>query len=116
MSRSRCCNTGGQGVVGQPQGTARSRWTGGSRRPTQIGEYMATTTKGKEDTFVLQGTVAEALPSGTYRVALDKGHNVLDHLPGKMRTHRIRVLPGDRVQVEISPYDLTRGRIKYRYK
>ena len=82
----------------------------------QIGELMATTTKGKEDTFVLEGTVAEALPSGTFRVALDKGHSVLAHLSGKMRTHRIRVLPGDRVQVEISPYDLTRGRIKYRYK
>jgi translation initiation factor IF-1 len=77
---------------------------------------MAAVTKGKEDTFVLEGTVVEALPSGTFKVELDKGHHVLAHLSGKMRTHRIRVLPGDRVQVEISPYDLTRGRIKYRYR
>jgi translation initiation factor IF-1 len=77
---------------------------------------MTAVTKGREDTFVLEGTVAESLPSGTFRVELDKGHNVLAHLSGKMRTHRIRVLPGDRVQVEISPYDLTKGRIKYRYK
>lgn len=75
-----------------------------------------TASKGKEDTFVLEGVVVEPLPSGTFRVELDKGHSVLAHLSGKMRTHRIRVLPGDRVQVEISPYDLTRGRIRYRYK
>jgi translation initiation factor IF-1 len=77
---------------------------------------MATITSTKEDTFILEGTVAEALPSGMFRVELDKSHNVLAHLSGKMRTHRIRVLPGDRVQVEISPYDLTKGRIKYRFK
>jgi len=77
---------------------------------------MTTSTKGKEDTFVLEGVVVEPLPSGTFRVELDKGHSILAHLSGKMRTHRIRVLPGDRVQVEISPYDLTRGRIRYRYK
>ena len=75
-----------------------------------------TASKGKEDTFVLEGVVMEPLPSGTFRVELDKGHSVLAHLSGKMRTHRIRVLPGDRVQVEISPYDLSRGRIRYRYK
>jgi translation initiation factor IF-1 len=51
-----------------------------------------------------------------FRVELGQGHNVLAHLSGKMRTHRIRVLPGDRVQVEISPYDLSKGRIKYRFK
>jgi translation initiation factor IF-1 len=78
---------------------------------------MATAaTKGKEDTFVLEGVVVEALPGGSFRVEMDKGHSVLAHLSGKMRTHRIRVLPGDRVQVEISPYDLSRGRIRYRYK
>jgi len=60
--------------------------------------------------------VAEALKNATFRVALDNGHKVLAHNSGKMRMNRIRVLPGDRVQVEISPYDLNRARIIYRYK
>jgi len=62
------------------------------------------------------GTVVEALPSTTFRVQLDSGHEVLAYLCGKMRKHYIRVLLGDRVKMEISPYDLTRGRITYRYK
>ncbi len=77
---------------------------------------MAETTKGREDTFVLEGIVVESLPSSMFRVELEKGHNVLAKISGKMRTHRIRVLPGDRVQVEISPYDLSKGRIRYRFK
>ncbi len=60
--------------------------------------------------------MAEALKNATFRVALDNGHKVLAHNSGKMRMNRIRVLPGDRVQVEISPYDLNRARIIYRYK
>jgi translation initiation factor IF-1 len=82
----------------------------------QTGGSMAETTKGKEDTFVLEGIVVESLPSSMFRVELEKGHNVLAKISGKMRTHRIRVLPGDRVQVEISPYDLSKGRIRYRFK
>ena len=69
-----------------------------------------------EDKVALEGEVAEALPNLMFRIELDVGHEVLAHLAGKMRRNRIRVLPGDRVRVEVSPYDLTRGRIVYRMK
>jgi translation initiation factor IF-1 len=72
--------------------------------------------KPKEDAIVLEGTVVEPLPNAMFRVELENGHKVLAHSSGKMRMHRIRILPGDRVQVEITPYDLARGRITYRYK
>jgi translation initiation factor IF-1 len=72
--------------------------------------------KAKEDAIVLEGTVVEPLPNAMFRVELENGHKVLAHSSGKMRMHRIRILPGDKVQVEITPYDLTRGRITYRYK
>jgi translation initiation factor IF-1 len=72
--------------------------------------------KPKEDAIVLEGTVVEPLPNAMFRVELENGHNVLAHSSGKMRMHRIRILPGDKVQVEITPYDLARGRITYRYK
>jgi translation initiation factor IF-1 len=72
--------------------------------------------KPKEDAIVLEGTVIEPLPNAMFRVALENGHTVLAHISGKMRMHYIRILPGDRVQVELTPYDLTRGRITYRYK
>src|SRR5438270_613211 len=72
--------------------------------------------QGKEDAIVLEGTVSEALKNAMFKVQLANGHEVLAHNSGKMRMNRIRVLPGDKVQVEISPYDLTRGRITYRYK
>jgi translation initiation factor IF-1 len=62
---------------------------------------------------VLEGTVVEPLPNAMFRVELENGHKVLAHSSGKMRMHRIRILPGDRVQVEITPYDLSRGRITY---
>ena len=70
----------------------------------------------KEDAIEVEGTVVEPLPNAMFRVALDNGHRVLAHISGKMRKHFIRILPGDRVLVELSPYDLTRGRIIYRYK
>ncbi|WP_029551202.1 translation initiation factor IF-1 [Thermocrinis jamiesonii] len=70
--------------------------------------------KQKEKGIVLEGTVEEALPNAMFRVRLDTGHQVLAHVSGKMRVHFIRILPGDRVKVELSPYDLTRGRIIYR--
>jgi translation initiation factor IF-1 len=72
--------------------------------------------KHKEDAIVLEGTVVESLPNAMFRVELENGHSVLGHISGKMRRHYIRILPGDRVQVELTPYDLTRGRITYRYK
>ena len=72
--------------------------------------------KPKEDAIVLEGVVKEPLPNAVFKVELENGHEVLAHSSGKMRMHRIRILPGDRVQVEITPYDLKRGRITYRYK
>ncbi|MEO0075280.1 MAG: translation initiation factor IF-1 [candidate division WOR-3 bacterium] len=70
----------------------------------------------KKDLINLEGTVLEALPNAMFRVELDNGHKVLAHISGKMRMYHIRILPGDRVTVEFSPYDLTRGRIIYRFK
>jgi translation initiation factor IF-1 len=70
----------------------------------------------KEESIQVEGTVVEALPNTQFRVELENGHKVLAHISGKMRMHYIRILPGDRVVVELSPYDLTRGRITYRYK
>ena len=69
-----------------------------------------------EETSTLEGKVIETLPNATFRVELENGHNILAYLSGKMRRYYIRVLLGDRVKVEVSPYDLTRGRITYRYK
>lgn len=71
----------------------------------------------KEEGISVEGTVIEALPNANFRVELDNNeHVVLAHVSGKMRMHFIRILPGDKVTVELSPYDLTRGRITYRYK
>jgi len=70
----------------------------------------------KEDVIEMQGEVVENLPNATFRIKLENGHVVLGHISGKMRMHYIRILPGDKVQVELTPYDLTRGRITYRYK
>jgi len=72
--------------------------------------------KPKEDAFLVEGLTEEALRGGYFRIVLDNGRQVLGHLSGKMRRNRIRILPGDRVQVELSAYDLGRGRITYRYK
>ncbi len=70
----------------------------------------------KEEKIKLEGTVIEALPGTQFRVELENGHEVLAYLSGKMRKYYIRILLGDKVQVEVSPYDLSRGRITYRYK
>ena len=70
----------------------------------------------KEETIQMQGEIVETLPNAMFRVKLENGHIVLGHISGKMRMHYIRILPGDRVLVELSPYDLTRGRIVYRYR
>jgi translation initiation factor IF-1 len=71
---------------------------------------------GKEEKIEIEGTVVEALPNATFRVELDGGHTVLAYLSGKMRKYYIRVLLGDHVKVELSPYDLARGRLVYRYR
>jgi translation initiation factor IF-1 len=98
-------------------------WFGAARRrlpPGQLPFFVFCSgghlPKPKEDAIVLEGTVVEPLPNAMFKVELENGHQVLAHSSGKMRMHRIRILPGDRVQVEITPYDLNRGRITYRYK
>jgi translation initiation factor IF-1 len=92
-----------------PGGFARLVW----RARREVGSDIA---KPKDDTILVEGTVVEPLPNAMFRVELENGHKVLAHISGKMRMHYIRILPGDRVQVELTPYDLSRGRITYRYK
>ena len=70
----------------------------------------------KEQAISVSGTIVKTLPNATFRVKLENGHEVLAHVSGKMRMHFIKILPGDTVTVELSPYDLTRGRITYRFK
>ncbi|MDJ0621683.1 MAG: translation initiation factor IF-1 [Desulfocapsaceae bacterium] len=70
----------------------------------------------KEEAIEVEGTIIEPLPNAMFRVELDNGHKVLAHISGKMRMHFIKILPGDRVTVELSPYDLTRGRVTFRSK
>lgn len=70
----------------------------------------------KEDSIEVEGTVTQALPNASFRVELESGHEVLAHISGKMRIHYITIKPGDKVKVELSPYDLTRGRITYRHR
>ena len=95
-------------------GLAPPVWSGQHTQERRSGESHLP--KPKEDAIVLEGTVVEPLPNAMFRVELENGHKVLAHSSGKMRMHRIRILPGDKVQVEITPYDLNRGRITYRYK
>lgn len=70
----------------------------------------------KEDAILVEGTVLETLPNAMFTVEIENGHKILAHVSGKMRMHFIKILPGDKVTVELSPYDLTRGRITYRAK
>lgn len=70
----------------------------------------------KEDMIEIEGTVVETLPNAMFKVELENGHVILAHVSGKIRMYYIRILPGDKVTVELSPYDLTRGRITYRFK
>ncbi|MBI5511065.1 MAG: translation initiation factor IF-1 [Deltaproteobacteria bacterium] len=83
------------------------------RAPREAGDRE---TGSSQDAIEVEGTVAEQLPNAVFRVALENGHKVLAHTSGKMRKHFIRIMPGDRVIVALSPYDLSRGRIVYRYK
>jgi translation initiation factor IF-1 len=84
------------------------------KHPVRFKEAYATLSK--EDVIEVEGTVLEPLPNAMFRVELKNGHKILAHVSGKIRMNYIRILPGDRVTVELSPYDLTRGRIKYRFK
>ena len=81
----------------------------GSRIPRFAGAHVA-----KEEPIVLEGTVVETLANTKFRIEIESGHQILAHISGKMRRHFIRIIPGDKVTVEVSPYDLTRGRITYR--
>jgi translation initiation factor IF-1 len=87
-------------------------------RGTRIGDPISEepTSSNKEEAIEVEGEVTEALPNTMFRVVLDNDHEVLAHMAGRMRRFRIRINPGDRVRVELSPYDLTRGRIVYREK
>lgn len=91
----------------------------GQRRRRSAGQpkkKSAEQTLKKEEAIEVEGTVVEPLPNAMFRVELEAGHKVLAHISGKMRMHFIRILPGDKVIVELSPYDLNRGRIIYRHK
>lgn len=70
----------------------------------------------KDDVIEVDGTVVESLPNATFRVELENGHRILGHIAGKMRMHYIKILPGDKVKVELTPYSLDKGRITFRYK
>lgn len=95
---------------GRPGSRARKAVSKAVQREKQA----ARTGHVKEDAIEIDGEVTEALPNTMFRVRLDNGHEVLGHISGKMRKHYIRLVPGDRVRVELSPYDLNRGRITYR--
>src|SRR3954447_963016 len=84
--------------------------------PARLPVRYAARRMSKEEKIEMEGEITEALPNTMFRVKLDNDHEVLGHISGKMRRHYIRILPGDRVKIELSPYDLDRGRITYRYK
>lgn len=88
----------------------------GGRPAANDGPPATRDTPGKEGVIEAEGTVLEALPNVMFRVELENGHQVLGHISGKMRKMYIRIMPGDRVKVELSPYDLSRGRIVWRYR
>ena len=92
----------------------RAFMASGQSRPRKQSE--SPNVMSKEDAIVLDGTIIESLPNAMFRVELENGHAVLGHISGKMRRYYIRILPQDKVRVELSPYDLSRGRITYRYK
>jgi translation initiation factor IF-1 len=103
------------GVSGQ----ADQQPTQASLQACELGHDKQRSAEGmakKDGAIEIEGTVVESLPNAFFRVELDNGHKVLAHISGKMRMHYIRILPDDRVVVELSPYDLSRGRIVYRYK
>ena len=106
---------GGGPRRGGPGGGRGGRGTRGPNRGPQ-GQPDEDSQDGKEKGIEVEGTITENLPNAMFRVQLLSGHEVLAHVSGKIRMNFIRILPGDRVLVELSPYDLTRGRILYRYK
>jgi translation initiation factor IF-1 len=103
----------------RPGGQARrgaSRQARLEAKQVQRTKQLARAGDAKEQAIEFDGVVVEALPNTMFRIDLDNGHRILGHISGKMRKHYIRILPGDRVKVELSAYDLTRGRIIFRYR
>src|SRR3954449_11310105 len=118
---SSCTTRRSRATASTPSARARrsssrfARATRAPRRSTSF-RWRASPLPDKEEKIELDGEVVEALRNGQFRVALDNGHETLGYTAGKMRRFRIRILPGDRIKVELSPYDLNRGRIVYRYR
>jgi translation initiation factor IF-1 len=115
MAGRRPYRPGGAGGASGPGGSRRGRGGrggGGSRQPRPHPEDES----GKEKGIEVEGVVSENLPNAMFRVKLESEHEILAHVSGKIRMNFIKILPGDRVRVELSPYDLTRGRIMYRYR
>lgn len=106
---------GPRGGGGGYRGGGGNRGRGGGP-PRPRPEPKEKQTYEKEKAVEVEGVVSETLPNAMFRVKLESGHEVLAQVSGKMRMHFIKILPGDRVRMELSPYDLTRGRIQYRYK
>lgn len=94
-------------------GRPKQNRPGGNQAPAQTGPILKEPSK---DAIAVEGIIKEALPNAMFQVELENGHNVLGHISGKMRKNFIKILPGDRVVIELSPYDLTRGRITFRYR
>lgn len=92
-------------------GSVMDQIRGSTESDNKEGQYLA-----KEDVIEIQGTIKETLPNAMFKVELENGAEILSHVSGKIRMHYIRILPGDKVTVEMSPYDLTKGRITYRFK
>ena len=99
-----------------PARRAASRQQRLENKQSQRTKQLARAGDNKEEAIEFDGVVVESLPNTMFRIDLDNGHRILGHISGKMRKHYIRILPGDRVKVELSGYDLTRGRIVYRYR
>jgi translation initiation factor IF-1 len=122
MARPNRPRGGGQRTGGGPRPGGARKSGGASRaqkaaiRQAQREKKEARSAYVKEEAIELEGTITEALPNVMFRIELDNGHPILGHISGKMRKNYIRILPGDRVKVELSPYDLNRGRITYRYR
>ena len=108
-SRPRTCRTRSHRSSRRAPARRRSR-------ASRLARYRSPRRMGKEEKIEMEGEITEALPNTMFKVKLDNDHEVLGHISGKMRRHYIRILPGDRVKIELSPYDLDRGRITYRYK
>ena len=116
MAGRRPYRPGGAGGASGPGGSRRGRGGRGGSRGGGGPKPQAEDESGKEKGIEVEGVVSENLPNAMFRVKLESEHEILAHVSGKIRMNFIKILPGDRVRVELSPYDLTRGRIMYRYR